>query len=63
MIISHKHKFIFIAVPKTGSQTVRKLFRSFLDENDEEQCALFDLKRSSIPEIRNMGMVIKQQKR
>jgi hypothetical protein len=54
MIISHKHKFIFIAVPKTGSQTVRKLFRSFLDENDEEQCSLLDLKRSSIPEIRNM---------
>jgi hypothetical protein len=36
MIISHKYKFIFIAVPKTGSQTVKKLFRSFLEENNEQ---------------------------
>lgn len=46
MIISHKHKFIFIAVPKTGTHTIRNILRPFLDDNDIEQCSLFEHKKS-----------------
>jgi len=34
MIISHKHKFIFLKVPKTASTSVEIFFEQFCDEND-----------------------------
>jgi hypothetical protein len=45
MIISHQHRFIFAAVPKTGTHAVRRALRAHLAPGDEEQVALFENKR------------------
>jgi hypothetical protein len=47
MIISHKHKFIFFAIPRTGTHAIRFALRPFLGEEDWEQVGLF--KNSLIP--------------
>ena len=41
MIISHQHRFIFVAVPKTGTHSVRQALREHLDHEDIEQVGLF----------------------
>lgn len=41
MIISHKHRFIFFAVPKTATHAVRAALREHLEEGDWEQQMLF----------------------
>lgn len=41
MIISHSHKFISFAIPKTGTHAVRFALRPFLEPEDEEHVALF----------------------
>ncbi|WP_443750931.1 sulfotransferase family 2 domain-containing protein [Asticcacaulis solisilvae] len=41
MIVSHRHRFIFAAVPKTGTHSVRQALRAHLDEGDAEQVGLF----------------------
>jgi hypothetical protein len=45
MIISHRHRFIFAAVPKTGTHSVRQVLREQLGEGDVEQVGLFVNKR------------------
>ena len=45
MIVSHRHNFIFAAVPKTGTHAVRQALREQLDEADVEQVGLFVNKR------------------
>lgn len=45
MIISHRHRFIFAAVPKTGTHAVRQALREQLGEGDLEQVKLFGNKR------------------
>ncbi len=45
MIISHKHKYIFVAIPKTGTHAIRFALREFLGENDLEQVGLFVQRR------------------
>lgn len=45
MIISHQHRFIFAAVPKTGTHSVRQALREHLSQNDLEQVGLFVNKR------------------
>lgn len=45
MIISHQHRFIFAAVPKTGTHSVRQALREHLSESDLEQVGLFVNKR------------------
>ena len=45
MIISHRHRFIFAAVPKTGTHSVRQALREHLDDADAEQVGLFVTKR------------------
>ncbi len=37
MIISRKHEYIFIAVPRTGSHSIRDVLHSTMGENDLEQ--------------------------
>lgn len=51
MIISHSKRFIFFAVPKTGTHAVRELLYPYMDEEDWEQQALFEQKRLPIPEL------------
>jgi hypothetical protein len=51
MIISHRHRFIFAAVPKTGTHSVRQALREQLGEEDIEQVGLFVNKRFPWPEL------------
>ena len=45
MIVSHRHRFIFAAVPKTGTHAVRQALREQMGEGDLEQVGLFVNKR------------------
>ncbi len=45
MIVSHRHSFIFAAVPKTGTHSVRQALREQLGDDDLEQVGLFVNKR------------------
>jgi hypothetical protein len=51
MIISHRHRFIFVAVPKTGTHSVRQALREQMGEDDIEQVRLFVQKQFPIPEL------------
>lgn len=51
MIISHRHRFIFFAVPKTGTHTIRQALKPHLDAGDWEQQELFERKRLPIAEL------------
>jgi hypothetical protein len=48
MILSHRHRFIFFAVPKTGTHSLRAALRLHLGDDDWEQCRLFVERRSPI---------------
>ena len=54
MIVSHHHKFIFIAIPKTATHTVRSVLRPQLKPHDWEQCILFEEKRCPVEAIANI---------
>lgn len=45
MIISHQHRFVFAAIPKTGTHSVRQALREHLAADDLEQVGLFVNKR------------------
>ncbi len=51
MIISTLHKFIFTAIPKTGTHSVREALREQLGPNDMEQAKLLVRKAFPIPEL------------
>ena len=51
MIVSHRHKFIFAAVPKTGTHAVRQALREHLGDEDVEQVGLFVDKRFPWPDL------------
>lgn len=51
MIISHQHRFIFVAVPKTGTHSVRQALREHLSAEDIEQVGLFVNKRFPYEEL------------
>jgi hypothetical protein len=51
VIISHRHRFIFAAVPKTGTHSVRQALREQLGEADVEQVGLFVNKRFPWPDL------------
>lgn len=55
MIISHHRKFIFTAIPKTGTHSVRQALREHLGPDDEEQVRLFFEKRLPYPELARLG--------
>jgi hypothetical protein len=51
MIVSHAHRFIFAAIPKTGTHSVRRALREQLGPDDMEQVGLFVDKRFPWPEL------------
>lgn len=51
MIISKRHHFIFTAIPKTGTHSVRQALREHLAEEDLEQVGLFAHKRFPFEEL------------
>jgi hypothetical protein len=51
MIVSTLHKFIFVAIPKTGTHSVRQALREHLGPADMEQVGLFVQRKFPIPEL------------
>jgi len=54
MIISDSRKFIFVAIPKTGTHSVRRALRPHMGDEDMEQVRLFGEKKLPIPELANL---------
>ena len=55
MIVSHRHQFIFFAVPRTGTHAVRTALESFLGPEDWQQERLSRRVCSPLPALRRMG--------
>ena len=55
MIVSHQHRFIFAAIPKTGTHSVRQALREHLGPDDIEQVGLFVNKRFPFDELAQIG--------
>jgi hypothetical protein len=51
MIVSHLHRFVFAAIPKTGTHSVRQALREHMGPDDIEQVGLFVDKRFPYPEL------------
>lgn len=51
MIVSHRHRFVFAAIPKTGTHSVRQALRERMGDEDIEQVALFLNKRFPWPQL------------
>lgn len=51
MIISLEHRFIFAAIPKTGTHAVRRALREHMGSQDMEQVGLFVQSKLPIPEL------------
>src|SRR3990170_1052590 len=55
MIISTLHRFIFVAIPKTGTHSVRRALREHMGPDDMEQVGLFVQRKLPIPELARLG--------
>ena len=55
MIVSYRHRFIFFAVPRTGSHAVRAALRPFLGPGDWQQEGLRMRVRSPLPALAGIG--------
>lgn len=51
MIISTLHNFLFVAIPKTGTHSVRQALREHMGPQDLEQVGLFVQKKFPVPEL------------
>lgn len=54
MIISHRHRFIFFAVPKTGTHAIRQALRPHLGPDDLEQVVFLNPSKFPFPELRDI---------
>ena len=55
MIISATHKFVFAAIPKTGTHSVRRALRVHMGPQDMEQVGLFVQRALPIPDLARIG--------
>jgi hypothetical protein len=55
MIISPQHRFIFAAIPKTGTHAVRQALREHMGPQDLEQVGLFVNRKLPIPDLAKIG--------
>lgn len=55
MIISSLHKFVFVAIPKTGTHSIRQALRKHMGPEDLEQVGLFVQKRFPVAELARIG--------
>lgn len=55
MIISHQHRFVFAAVPKTGTHSIREALRPHMGPDDVEQARLIVEKRFPWSELARIG--------
>lgn len=55
MIISPHHRFIFAAIPKTGTHAVRQALREHMGPQDLEQVGLFVNRKLPIPDLAKVG--------
>lgn len=55
MIVSHRHRFIFFAVPRTGTHAIRTALRDLLDPGDWEQQSLTGRMRLPVPALARVG--------
>jgi hypothetical protein len=55
MIVSFRHSFVFIAIPKTGSQALRACLRPHLAANDWEQCTLLEQRFFPVQPLAEIG--------
>lgn len=51
MIISHRHRYIFFAIPKTGTHAVRQALREQMGDEDLEQVVLMTERKFPFPEF------------
>jgi len=65
MIVSHLHRYIFVAMPKTGTHSVRQALREHLGPDDIEQVGLFVNKRfpfDEVAQIRHGHLSVRQMR-
>lgn len=65
MIVSHLHRYIFVAMPKTGTHSVRQALREHLGPDDIEQVGLFVNKRfpfDDVARIRHGHLSVRQMR-
>ena len=55
MIISPNHKYVFVAVPKTGTHAVRQALRPHMAPGDMEQVGLFVQRKFPIADLAKLG--------
>ena len=55
MIVSAQHRFIFAAIPKTGTHAVRQALREHMGPQDMEQVGLFVNRKLPIPDLAKVG--------
>ena len=55
MIISHKHRFIFFAQPRTGTHAIRAALEPHLGPHDWQQQSLTRTVRLPVPELARIG--------
>ena len=55
MIVSHRHRFVFFAVPRTGTHALRDALRPLLGDEDWQQFALRGQARLPVPALARLG--------
>ena len=55
MILSHRHRFIFFAVPRTATHAIRNALQPILGDDDWQQEALRLQVRSPLPQLARIG--------